>query len=842
MMADSVYGTDRNYGQMMAAKDHYELLGIPQDSANDTINEAYRKHSSKWHSDKNTQYPDQANEVMSRLNVARDTLTDSAKRAAYDESLKAAELGAAGGSGAGATAAGATSTSGASSGGAEDSNQKVQELITALDREALNYTFHEYSTASVQNITRIRELFIGYGQEKPFADANALTATLRGSNLLAKDLGEQLKITDVFDEPKITLVMGSRGVALPKDFGAAKFPFFPKEADRMLKPGDEIPSDFAKRVLQGQLSSAKAKEKGHEGAYKNAAIFALKLLGTTAVAGSGLAALGVAAGAAFAAAGATIMTVAGFKFASLYKVTSVPSLLFANADTWGTLKLGPLLDPKRDIKIPIGKNRSIPVKGSFYGLMKFGTYAFVGVSAATNPVLGLTLGALTLLGSAGAIKIMKGLSVEGDKASIDFGNPAKDKRIAELKTLLNEQPQIFNTVLTIDATVWSNAGYGGILKEGRYMHNKKLSTLFTVRNLYQLAQTYPGIEEKQFYKFALTIGEFLSLDPYDRKVAYENTYRVAHRLKETDPTDFDIRYVPFWERVFITTSGASYDLEFFDRTVVNGREIADFVMNIAGVPFYMAAKYTGEAIAGSSRLMHAAQWVPGFLRAPENASYNHHKTVVSYWLASALALASGPITAVTSIDDLWNKLWSSPPKAEAKAGGSSAGGSPADTLKKLDEQLARARAEKAAAGAAAATGAPSASPAAAPVAPITAPASADRAAAIKAQVATFEQSPVGTAITADPKASPIFAKPLTAGDFCTISGLAQVYEAAASGRVANDGQKVTPEMVALYNAQTTECGQVFAGQAGPSVNKQGSLSPAITRALAHAKQFSVRPK
>jgi DnaJ-domain-containing protein 1 len=67
--------------------DHYALLGIPEDAQDEDIKAAYRKQAPFWHPDANKR-PD-AKERFQQLADARDVLLDPARRAEYDQRLRA---------------------------------------------------------------------------------------------------------------------------------------------------------------------------------------------------------------------------------------------------------------------------------------------------------------------------------------------------------------------------------------------------------------------------------------------------------------------------------------------------------------------------------------------------------------------------------------------------------------------------------------------------------------------------------------------------------------------------------------------------------------------------------
>jgi molecular chaperone DnaJ len=68
----------------MSKKDYYEVLGINRDAADDEIKKAYRKLAMKHHPDRNPDNP-KAEEHFKEAKEAYETLSDTQKRAAYDQ-------------------------------------------------------------------------------------------------------------------------------------------------------------------------------------------------------------------------------------------------------------------------------------------------------------------------------------------------------------------------------------------------------------------------------------------------------------------------------------------------------------------------------------------------------------------------------------------------------------------------------------------------------------------------------------------------------------------------------------------------------------------------------------
>jgi molecular chaperone DnaJ len=68
----------------MAKKDFYEVLGVNKDASEDDVKKAYRKLAMKWHPDRNPDNP-KAEEHFKEAKEAYEILSDSQKRAAYDQ-------------------------------------------------------------------------------------------------------------------------------------------------------------------------------------------------------------------------------------------------------------------------------------------------------------------------------------------------------------------------------------------------------------------------------------------------------------------------------------------------------------------------------------------------------------------------------------------------------------------------------------------------------------------------------------------------------------------------------------------------------------------------------------
>lgn len=89
----------------MAKRDYYEVLGVSKNATDAELKKAYRRLAMKHHPDRNPDDAD-AEENFKEAKEAHDVLSDSQKRAAYDQFGHAGVDGAMGGAGGGAGAAG----------------------------------------------------------------------------------------------------------------------------------------------------------------------------------------------------------------------------------------------------------------------------------------------------------------------------------------------------------------------------------------------------------------------------------------------------------------------------------------------------------------------------------------------------------------------------------------------------------------------------------------------------------------------------------------------------------------------------------------------------------------
>jgi len=99
--------------------DYYRVLGVAKDASDSEITKAYRKLALKHHPDKNQDNKEQAEQDFKRISEAYSTLSDTEKRAAYDQFGKD-----------GPPQAGPTGAAGAAAGGL--SPEQAQALFGSL--------------------------------------------------------------------------------------------------------------------------------------------------------------------------------------------------------------------------------------------------------------------------------------------------------------------------------------------------------------------------------------------------------------------------------------------------------------------------------------------------------------------------------------------------------------------------------------------------------------------------------------------------------------------------------------------------------------------------------------
>lgn len=69
----------------MSKRDYYEVLGVAKNASEDEIKKAFRKLARKYHPDMNRDDPKAAEEKFKEANEAYEVLSDSSKRAQYDQ-------------------------------------------------------------------------------------------------------------------------------------------------------------------------------------------------------------------------------------------------------------------------------------------------------------------------------------------------------------------------------------------------------------------------------------------------------------------------------------------------------------------------------------------------------------------------------------------------------------------------------------------------------------------------------------------------------------------------------------------------------------------------------------
>ncbi|MDU4959817.1 MAG: molecular chaperone DnaJ [Sporomusaceae bacterium] len=69
----------------MSKRDYYEVLGVPKSATEDELKKAYRKLARKYHPDLNPDNKEEAERKIKEINEAYEVLSDSQKRAQYDQ-------------------------------------------------------------------------------------------------------------------------------------------------------------------------------------------------------------------------------------------------------------------------------------------------------------------------------------------------------------------------------------------------------------------------------------------------------------------------------------------------------------------------------------------------------------------------------------------------------------------------------------------------------------------------------------------------------------------------------------------------------------------------------------
>ncbi|PPD26053.1 MAG: molecular chaperone DnaJ, partial [Methylomonas sp.] len=70
---------------MAAKEDFYKLLEVDKNASEAEIKKSYRRMAMKYHPDRNSDNPDEAEKKFKQIKEAYEVLSDPKKRAAYDQ-------------------------------------------------------------------------------------------------------------------------------------------------------------------------------------------------------------------------------------------------------------------------------------------------------------------------------------------------------------------------------------------------------------------------------------------------------------------------------------------------------------------------------------------------------------------------------------------------------------------------------------------------------------------------------------------------------------------------------------------------------------------------------------